>query len=242
MTQTAAQRQAGVATPNKPQQAKLLDRVREAIRARHYSLRTEEAYVGWVRRFILFHHKRHPAEMGEPEINQFLTHLAVAENVAASTQNQALSAILFLYEKVLERDLARLTGVVRAKKPTRLPVVLSREEVRALLEQMSGTPKLVALLLYGAGLRLMEALRLRVKDIDFNANQITVREGKGQKDRITMLPGSVKVRLMQHLLQVRKVHQNDIARGLGRVYLPEALSRKYPSCKGMGLAVHRSGR
>ena len=144
-----------------PQSPKVLDRVREAIRARHYSLRTEEAYVGWVRRFILFHNKRHPAEMGEAEINQFLTHLAVRENVAASTQHQALSAILFLYDKVLDKDLGTLDGVVRANKPVRLPVVLSREEVRKLLGALTGTPKLVGLLLYGAGLRLMEALRLR---------------------------------------------------------------------------------
>ncbi len=174
------------------QPPKVLDRVRDAIRARHYSLRTEEAYVGWVRRFILFHNKRHPAEMGEAEINRFLTHLAVAENVAASTQNQALAAILFLYQAVLAKDLDRIDGIVRAKKPKRLPVVLTRDEVRALLGRMSGTPKLAALLLYGGGLRLLEALRLRVKDIDFGANQITIRDGKGQKDRVTMLPASAE--------------------------------------------------
>ena len=192
MTQTAAHRQADIATSNKPQPAKLLDRVRAAIRARHYSLRTEEAYVGWVRRFILFHHKRHPAEMGEPEINQFLAHLAVAENVAASTQNQALSGILFLYQEVLGKDLDRIEGIVRAKKPKRLPVVLTRDEVRTLLAKMSGTPKLSALLLYGSGLRLLEALRLRVKDIDLGARQITVRDGKGPRDRVTMLPAAVE--------------------------------------------------
>ncbi len=182
MTQTAARRRPGVAASNKPQPAKLLDRVSEAIRARHYSLRTEEAYVGWVRRFILFHNKRHPAEMGEPEINQFLSYLAVSRDVSASTQNQALSAILFLYQVVLQKELDRIDGVVRAKKPKRLPVVLGREEVRALLGRMSGTPRLAALLLYGAGLRLLEALRLRVKDIDFTCLQITVRGGKGEKD------------------------------------------------------------
>jgi integron integrase len=229
MTQTAAHRQAGIAASNKPQPAKLLDRVRGAIRARHYSLRTEEAYVSWIRRFILFHHKRHPAEMGEPEINQFLTHLAVAENVAASTQNQALSAILFLYQEVLEADLDRVEGVVRAKKPRRLPEVLTREEVRACLNCMSGTPKIVALLLYGAGLRLLEALRLRVKDVDFTMNQIAVRDGKGQKDRITMLPAAVTPLLVDHLLQIRRIHEADLRRSYGRVYLPGALAEKYPS-------------
>jgi integron integrase len=212
----------------------LLDRLREAIRARHYSLRTEEAYVGWVRRFILFHNKRHPAEMGEPEINRFLTHLAVAENVAASTQNQALSAILFLYQAVLEKDLDRLDGVVRAKKPKRLPVVLTRDEVRALLGRMSGVPKLAAWLLYGGGLRLLEALRLRVKNIDFAMNQITVRDGKGQKDRVTILPAIVKELLAEHLKQVRRIHQRDIGQGFGRVYLPDALARKYPNAERIG--------
>jgi integron integrase len=203
--------------------------VRAAIRARHYSLRTEEAYVGWIRRFILFHHKRHPAEMGEPEINQFLTHLAVSADVAASTQNQALSAILFLYQAVLETDLDRIEGVVRAKKPRRLPEVLTREEVRASLHRMSGTPKLVALLLYGAGLRLLEALRLRVKDIDFTMNQITVRDGKGQKDRVTLLPAAAKPLLDEHLKEVRRTHDQDLRQGYGRVYLPGALAEKYPT-------------
>ena len=207
---------------------KVLDRLREAIRARHYSLRTEEAYVGWVRRFILFHNKRHPAEMAEPEVNRFLSHLAVNGNVAASTQNQALSAILFLYQDVLGRDLDRIEGVVRAKKPVRLPVVLTREEVRDLLGVITGTPKLVALLLYGAGLRLLEALRLRVHDLDFATNQITLRDGKGQKDRITMLPAIAKPLLLQHLQQVRQAHRQDLSQGFGSVYLPNALARKYP--------------
>jgi integron integrase len=217
--------------PGPPVQAsspKLLDRVRDAIRARHYSIRTEEAYVGWVRRFILFHHKRHPAEMGEPEINQFLTHLAVAENVAASTQNQALSAILFLYQEVLGRDLDRIEGVVRAKKPVRLPVVLTRDEVRNLLGAMTGSPRLVALLLYGGGLRLLEALRLRVQDLDLDSHQITIRDGKGQKDRVTMLPTIAKPLLMDHLQQVWQTHQQDLRQGLGLVFLPNALARKYP--------------
>jgi integron integrase len=218
--------------PGQPMPAsspKLLDRVRDAIRARHYSIRTEEAYVAWVRRFIVFHSKRHPAEMGEAEVNEFLTHLAVKQNVAASTQNQALSAILFLYQVVLERALDSVEGVVRAKKPVRLPVVLTRDEVRAILGQISGTPKLVILLLYGAGLRLLEALRLRVKDIDFTLNQITVRDGKGQKDRVTMLPRSARDLLGQHLKRVEQMHQQDLRQGVGRAYLPDALGRKYPN-------------
>ena len=228
MVSSAAQRPAPTHLPA-AQAPKLLDRVRDAIRARHYSLRTEEAYVGWVRRFIVFHNKRHPAEMGESEINRFLTHLAVAENVAASTQNQALSAILFLYQAVLEKDLDRIDGVVRAKKPKRLLVVLTRDEVRSLLGRMSGTAKLAALLLYGGGLRLLETLRLRVKDIDFGANQITIRDGKGQKDRVTMLPASAKDSLFNHLEQVRRIHRQDLNQELGRVYLPNALAQKYPN-------------
>ena len=228
MTHTAAHLQAGIAASNKAQPAKLLDRVRDAIRARHYSLRTEEAYVGWVRRFILFHNKRHPAEMGEAEINQFLTHLAVSENVAASTQNQALSGILFLYQEVLGRDLDRIEGVVRAKKPVRLPVVLTRDEVRNLLGAMTSSPRLVALLLYGGGLRLLEALRLRVQDLDLDSHQITIRDGKGQKDRVTMLPTIAKPLLVEHLQQVRQIHQQDLRQGLGSVFLPNALAKKYP--------------
>ena len=220
-----------VVAANPPQaRPKLLDRVRAAIRTRHYSIRTEEAYVSWIRGFILFHKKRHPAEMGEAEINQFLTCLAVDDNVAASTQNQALSAILFLYQAVLEKELDRLDGVVRAKKPARLPVVLSRDEVRKILGCMPSAPKLVALLLYGgAGLRLLEALRLRVKDIDLAMNQITVRDGKGQKDRVTMLPSAAKALLADHLKHARQIHQQDLLQGFGRVYLPDALGRKYPT-------------
>ena len=215
--------------PEGAQAPKLLDRVRTAIRARHYSLRTEEAYVSWIRRFILFHHKRHPAEMAEPEVNQFLSHLAMNGNVAASTQNQALSALLFLYQQVLGKDLDRIEGVVRAKKPVRLPVVLTRDEVRALLGRMSGASKLAALLLYGGGLRLLEALRLRVKDVDFGTNQITIRDSKGQKDRVTMLPTAAKRLLEKHLNHVRETHQQDLMQGFGSVYLPYALTRKYPS-------------
>jgi len=206
---------------------KLLDQVRLAIRARHYSQSTEEAYVAWIKRFIFFHGVRHPAEMGEPEINQFLTDLAANKKVSASTQNQALSALLFLYQRVLEKPLEWVNPAVRAKKPKRLPVVLTREEVRRILDLMDGAPKLVATLLYGAGLRLHECLELRFKDIDFTHNQILVRDGKGQKDRITTLPASVKEPLLAHLRNVWRLHQKDLREGAGRVALPHALARKY---------------
>jgi len=208
---------------------KLLDRVHQAIRARHYSPSTEQAYVAWIRRFIFFHGKRHPMEMGQPEVNQFLTHLAVHERVAASTQNQALAALLFLYDKVLDRPLGQIEGVVRARRPRRLPVVLTRQEVRAVLEELDGTPRLVCTLLYGSGLRLLECLRLRVKDIDFQRNEILVRDGKGGKDRLTMLPAAVRTPLQAHLEKVRLPHAKDLARGLGRAPLPDAIARKYPS-------------
>ncbi len=213
-----------------PYEAKsLLDRVRQAIRARHYSPSTEQAYVAWIRRFIFFHGKRHPTEMGEPEVNQFLTHLAVHEHVAASTQNQALAALLFLYDKVLNRPLGQIEGIVRARRPRRLPVVLTRQEVRTVLDQMDGTPRLVCTLLYGSGLRLLECLCLRVKDVDFQRNEILVRDGKGGKDRVTMLPGAVKMPVQGHLEKVRLRHAKDLARGLGRAPLPDSLARKYPS-------------
>lgn len=208
---------------------KLLDQLRMAIRALHYSLRTEEAYVHWVRRFILFHHKRHPAEMGEAELNAFLTDLAVRQHVSASTQNQALAAVLFLYQHVLRRPLDRLEGIVRAKRPKRLPVVLSRDEVRAVLAALDGTYRLIATLLYGCGLRQIECLRLRVNDIDFAKNQITIREGKGQKDRVTMLPVQVQEPLQVHLQRVKRLHEADLQAGYGRVELPFALDRKYPN-------------
>ncbi len=206
---------------------KLLDQVRLAIRARHYSIRTEQAYVAWIKRFIFFHGVRHPAEMGESEINQFLTDLAVNKKVSASTQNQALSALLFLYQHVLNRPLGWINPV-RAKRPKRLPVVLTKPEVKAVLGFMDGAPKLVAALLYGAGLRLNECLQLRVKDIDCTTNQILVRDGKGQKDRITMLPATVKEPLAAHLKRVWQIHQQDLRQGGGRVRLPDALARKYP--------------
>jgi integron integrase len=208
---------------------RLLDRVRAACRVRHYSRRTEDAYVQWIRRFILFHDKRHPLDMGTAEINRFLTHLAVEGQVAASTQNQAFSALLFLYQKVLEVDPGRITGVIRAQRPRRLPVILDRSEVQALLGRLDGVPRLVGLLLYGAGLRVLEALRLRVKDVDFLRKEITVREGKGDKDRRTLLPNVVREPLLQHLETVKQLHDRDLAAGYGCVYLPHALAVKYPN-------------
>lgn len=222
-------RDVGLLPPANPTKPRLLDQVREAIRMRHYSYRTEEAYVGWIWRFILFHGKRHPAEMGKPEIEQFLTALAVKSNVAASTQNQALAALLFLYKDVLECDPGWLDEVVRAKRPQRLPTVLRRDEVTALLQAMRGVSWLMAMLLYGAGLRLRECLRLRVKDIDFSRNEVLVREGKGNKDRVTMLAVAVKEPLLAHLGRVRRLHEADLKAGFGRVQLPDALRRKYPN-------------
>jgi integron integrase len=209
------------------QKPKLLDQVRYAIRTKHYSIRTEEAYVQWIRRFILFHNKRHPKDMGAKEVSQFLSDLAVTRQVAASTQNQALSAILFLYQEVLRQEIGWVDEVVRAKKPRKLPVVLTREEVKAVLHGLSGTAWLMASLLYGSGLRLMECLRLRVKDVDFAYNQIVVRDGKGEKDRVTVLPLNVKVPLQRHLQDVEKLHARDLEGGFGRVYMPYALERKY---------------
>jgi integron integrase len=208
---------------------KLLDRVRDAIRTRHYSRRTEEAYVLWIRRYIVFHHKRHPSEMGVAEISRFLTLLAVDRHVSASTQNQALSALLFLYRDVLAIALGDIPPVVRARTPERLPVVLSRHEVAALLEHLNGTERLVVVLLYGAGLRLEECLALRVKDLDFDRQQLIVRQGKGRKDRMTMLPAAAREPLTGHLTRVRQIHDADLAHGFGRVVLPFAVDRKYPN-------------
>jgi integron integrase len=206
---------------------RLLDRVRAAIRTKHYSIRTEHAYVDWIRRFILFHNKRHPSEMGKTEIEAFLTHLAVNRNVAPSTQNQALSALLFLYRQVLERELPLLDDVTRAKKPCRLPVVLSVDEVGKLLNKLSGDKRLMASLLYGSGLRLLECMRLRVHDIEFDRRQIMVRNGKGGKDRVTVLPDQVAEPLRRQIEKVRIIHEEDTLEGLGEVYLPFALERKY---------------
>jgi integron integrase len=207
----------------------LLDRVRSVIRTLHYSIRTEQAYVQWIKRFILFHGKRHPLEMGEPEVEAFLTHLAAEEDVAASTQNQALSALLFLYKVVLDRPLQGRINASRAKRPRRLPVVLTRAEVRAVLAQLDGEKHLMASLLYGSGLRLMECLRLRVKDVDFGQYHLIVRDGKGQRDRVTLLPRSLIEPLMTQIAVVRQLHARDARDGFGRVYLPYALAEKYPS-------------
>ena len=208
---------------------KLLDLVRQKIRLKHYSIRTERAYVDWIKRFILFHHKRHPASMATPEVRAFLSHLAVQQKVAASTQRQALSAIVFLYREILDREVGFLAEVERAKQPERLPVVFSRAEVRAVLAHVDGQHWLMASLLYGAGLRLMECVRLRVKDVDYDYRQILVRDGKGHKDRVTMLPQSLTEPLKRHLERVNILHQQDLTEGFGEVYLPFALERKYAS-------------
>ena len=208
---------------------KLLDRVRDVCRLKHYSLRTEQAYVLWVKKYILYFHKRHPLTMGKPEIEAFLTHLAVDLNVAASTQNQALSALLFLYRHVLNLNFNQPIRPVRAKRPERLPVVMTHAETLRVLTALAGTEQLMAKVLYGAGLRLMECVRLRVKDIDFAQHQIVVRAGKGDKDRVTMLPESLVQPLQAHLDRVKLLHQHDLAQGHGAVYLPEALARKYPT-------------
>ncbi len=207
----------------------LLEGVCRAARARHYSPRTERAYVGWVRRFILFHGQRDPAKMGEPDISRFLSSLATEDRVSASTQNQALSALLFLYQEVLRRDLEWLKDVIRAKRPIRLPVVLTRQEVEAVLDEVRGTPWLMASLMYGSGLRLMECCRLRVKDVDLARVEIIVRDGKGAKDRVTVLPATLREPLVSHLDQVFRLHQQDLRRGRGRAPLPGGLVRKYPN-------------
>lgn len=210
-------------------QPRLLDQVRGVIRLKHYSIRTEQSYLGWIRRFILFHKKRHPRDMGAEEVTAFLTELAVNGNVTASTQNQALNAILFLYREVLKIDLPWMNGIQRAKKPSRLPVVFTRNEVKRVLAQLDGTLWLMASLIYGSGMRLMECVRLRVKDVDFHYKQLIIRDAKGQKDRVTMLPESLIESLQNHLVRVRERHEQDLRDGYGRVYLPYALDRKYPS-------------
>ena len=208
---------------------RLLDRVREANRLRHGSRSTEKSYIAWIRRYIVFHGKRHPAEMGAPEVAQFLSSLAVDGKVAASTQNQALSALLFLYRHVLHQDLPWLEDVVRARRPKHLPVVLTRDEVRAVISKLAGTARLMATLLYGSGLRVLECARLRVQDVDFAMNQVVVRDGKDAKDRVTVLPAVAKQPLAQHLLRVKRLHDRDLALGGGWVELPWALARKYPN-------------
>jgi integron integrase len=215
--------------PGRQGTPRLLDAVRAALRRRHYSARTEEAYVHWIRRYVVFHGKRHPREMGTREVTEFLSYLAIDAQVAATTQNQALSAILFLYRCVIGGELASLDAVARARRRVAVPVVLTRAEAQAVLSQMTGAPRLMAGLLYGSGLRLMECVRLRVKDLDFARRQIVVREGKGGKDRATMLPESLIEPLRVHLERVRTTHDADRAQGHGAVFLPYALARKYPA-------------
>ena len=210
---------------------KLIENVRNVIRMKHYSIRTEETYISWIKRYIFFHNKRHPSEMSENEISEFLTYLAVKKNVAASTQNQAFNALLFLYKKVLKQNIGLIDDVERAKKPAKLPVVFTKKETSGILLRIDGGKGsfkwLMASLLYGSGLRLMECVRLRIKDIDFEMNQITVRSGKGNKDRITMLPEKLKESLQQHLNKVKALHEDDLKNGYGSVYLPFALEKKY---------------
>lgn len=211
------------------EQPKLLDRMRGVLRARHYSIRTEEAYVQWAKRYILFHRKKHPSAMGAAEINEYLTWLAVERHVSASTQSQALAGILFLYRDVLGEEVPWLTELVRALRRERTPVVLTRDEVRRLLGEMEGTPQLVARLLYGTGMRVLEGLRVRVKDLDFETGEVVVRSGKGNKDRTTPLPRVLSAALRRSLEGVRVVHDRDMAEGFGRVWMPDALEVKYPN-------------
>ena len=215
-------------TTPKPEK-KLLEQVGDAIRAKHYSLRTEKTYIDWIRRYIIFHKKRHPREMGAPEVQEFIIHLATEGSVSASTQNQALSAITFLYRHVLNLELQFPADTIRPEKSKHLPVVLTAQEARAVINNMNGLPQLMTKLLYGSGLRIMECLRLRVKDIDFGNHQIVVREGKGEKDRFTLLPDSVVNDLQAHLLIVKAIHEKDLREGFGEASLPYALERKYKS-------------
>jgi integron integrase len=212
-------------------QSRLLERVRSTLRRKHYSYRTEETYSQWIYRFILFHHERHPEDMGAPEIEQYLTHIAVERNVAASTQNQARNALLFLYVDVLRRNLEKLKDIAPARRPKRLPEVFTRKEVKSILQRIEGLHWLMAFLLYGAGLRLMECVRLRIKDIDFGYKQIVVRSGKGNVDRRTMLPTGAIDPLTRQITRARDVHVQDLSGGYGAVYLPHALALKYPSAR-----------
>jgi integron integrase len=239
--------------PDASNQPKLLDQVRARIRVKHYSIRTEDQYVFWIKRFIYFHDKRHPREMGAPEVEAFLSDLAVNGRVAASTQNQALSALLFLYKEVLEIALPWLDNITRAKPSKHLPVVLTPAEVRAVLDRMDGTHGLMARLLYGTGMRLMECVRLRVKDVDFGRNEILIRDGKGAKDRVTMLPAALAGPLQEHLARRRIIYEDDLRDGKAEVWLPDALEKKYPHaptewawqfvfCSGSHSTDPRSGR
>jgi integron integrase len=211
---------------------KLLDQTRDILRLKHYSLRTERSYCDWIERFIRFHQMRDPKEMGVAEITQFLTHLARISNVSAATQNQALSALLFLYQQVLKQEVGWIDEVERAKRPKRIPVVLTRDEARKIFAHMHGMPRLMAGLLYGSGLRLMECVRLRVKDVDFGYARITVRDCKGAKDRVTMLPANLATPLERHLAKAKAQHEQDLEDGFGEVHLPDALARKYKSAAG----------
>jgi len=208
---------------------KILDLVRESIRLKHYSIRTEEAYVNWIKRYILFHNKEHPADLSEGHIRKFLSHLALKQKVAASTQNQALNAIVYLYKNILKIELGDLGSIERAKRSRSIPVVFSPPEVKNVLSNMSGVNKLMASLLYGTGMRLMECVRLRIKDVDFSNNQILVRDGKGNKDRVTILPEKLKEILKIQIKRVKLTHQQDLLEGFGTVHLPNALAKKYPS-------------
>jgi integron integrase len=212
------------------QPPKLLDRVRSELRIRHYAYRTEESYVDWIRRYIFFHQKKHPLDVGQAGVTAFLTHLALVAKVAASTQNQARSALLFLYNVVLQQDLGPIEAP-QAKRPVRLPIVLTKEEVRQVLAMMTGTHQLIAQLLYGSGMRVTECLQLRIQDLDFGQNQLIVRSGKGDKDRVTLFPRSLHEPLQKHLERVKKQHEQDVKRGHGDVYLPDALARKYPNAE-----------
>ena len=217
--------------PAAGKEKKLLDQMRDVIRLKHYSLRTEQSYCDWVERFIRFHRMRHPRDLREEEVSEFLTYLAREGKVAPSTQNQALSALLFLYKQVLKEEIGWLGNVERAKKPARLPVVLTRDEVHKLFGHLHGTPRLMAGLLYGSGLRLMECVRLRVKDVDFGYAKITVRDGKGARDRVTMLPINLAAALQRHLQKVQAQFEEDLESGLAGVHLPHALARKYPNAE-----------
>ena len=239
--------------PCAAQAPRLLDQVRSRLRVKHYSIRTEDQYVYWIRRFILFHRKRHPRDMGAAEVEAFLSDLAVNGRVSAATQNQALSALLFLYREVLEATLPWLDNVTRAKPSRHLPVVLTPTEVRAVLDRMTGTHGLMGRLLYGTGMRLMECVRLRVKDVDFGRNEVLIRDGKGAKDRVTMLPAALAAPLADHLARRRTIYEDDLALGKGEVWLPDALARKYPNaakewgwqfvfCSGSHSTDPRSGR
>ncbi len=206
---------------------KLLDRVRNRIRVKGYSIRTEQSYVSWIRRFILFHNKRHPQDMGKGEIEAYLTHLAINRHVSPSTQNQAFNALLFLYRNVLEIEFPENINAYRSKRPTRLPTVLTKAETIKIISMITGFHQIMVKILYGSGLRAIECLRLRVKDLDFDMNEIIVRDGKGKKDRVSILPENIKDPLRKHLIFIKQLHENDLSKGFGRVYLLYALAKKY---------------